>query len=131
MFLYYILFDAAIIVTLIMIENLYVEFSQGFRYALSNRLEVKKRGPFGDRLRRTIVNQMETMMYSLPVLVIAAITGASSSLAITAGASYLLGRFAFAAFYLAGVPFLRSLAWGISWMSVAVIAYEIFNTGAL
>jgi uncharacterized MAPEG superfamily protein len=49
----------------------------------------------------------------------------SSNLTVLGAGFYLAGRLAFAPLYLLGVPYLRSLVWGIALLGTMLVGFEV------
>ena len=64
-------------------------------------------------------------MLFVPLVLIVELADLSSSLTILGAWLYIIGRLAFAPFYLLGVPYLRSLVWGVAVGGIMLIGYEV------
>jgi len=100
---------------LAMIQGGLVPFAHGLRYGLGSRNEPRTPTVFMQRVQRVMDNHLQSCAMALPILVVLAIHPQDAGTLATQGAYlYLAARVVYSALYLAGVPYLRSLAWGIA-----------------
>jgi len=118
---------ALILFLLLMFQGGLVPISQGLKWGLGSRDEARKPTPLQARTSRTIANHIEGMMLFIPLVLVAELLQLSTSLTTIGAGLYLAGRGAFVAFYLAGVPYLRSAAWGISLIGIMIFAVPVIT----
>lgn len=120
-----VVWTTVILAALIGFQGGLVPVYQGFVWGLGNRDDVREKTALQLRTARTIANHIEGMMVFVPLALIVVISDLSSTLTIWGAGLYLLGRALFAPLYLIGVPYLRSLVWGVSLLGILMIGYEV------
>lgn len=98
---------------------------QGFAWGLGNRDEARAKTDLQSRTARTVSNHIEGMMVFVPLALVVVISDLSSTLTVWGAGLYLLGRVLFAPLYLIGIPYLRSLVWGVSLVGILMIGFEV------
>ena len=78
------------------------------------------------RARRAHLNMMENMVLFTGLVVLLAVTGKSNQWTILGAELFFWGRFAYALIYLAGFPWVRTLAWFVSVVGMVLIAIQLF-----
>lgn len=114
-----------ILFLLLMYQGALVPIYQGFAWGLGSRDAPKDKTALQNRAARTVANHIEGMMLFVPLVLIVELADLSSSLTILGAWLYIIGRLAFAPFYLLGVPYLRSLVWGVAVGGIMLIGYEV------
>ena len=104
----------------------YAHFGKSYGFS-SNRPADATKSALGLRINRAFQNQIESAAYIVPVLVAAHLSGLQSTPAEIAAAVLVIGRAAFGPLYFTGIPFIRIPAWGMGWISTAVIAVAILQ----
>ncbi|MEL6666266.1 MAG: MAPEG family protein [Pseudomonadota bacterium] len=122
-----VVWTTAILAALLGFQGGLVPVYQGFAWGLGNRDEAREKTALQLRTARTVANHIEGMMVFVPLALIVAISDLSSTLTIWGAGLYLLGRALFAPLYLIGVPYLRSLVWGVSLLGILMIGYEVIR----
>ncbi|MEP1143093.1 MAG: MAPEG family protein [Henriciella sp.] len=112
-----------ILFVLLLAQGALVPLNQGLGWGLGSRDEPRDKSSFQARAARTVANHIEGMCLFVPLAIVVVLTDLSSQLTIWGAGLYVIGRLVFAPLYLLGVPYLRSLAWGISVIGILLIAY--------
>ena len=120
-----VVWTTVILAALIGFQGGLVPVFQGFAWGLGNRDEARAKTDLQSRTARTVANHIEGMMVFVPLALIVVISDLSSTLTVWGAGLYLLGRVLFAPLYLIGVPYLRSLVWGISLIGILMIGFEV------
>ena len=120
-----VVWTTVILAALIGFQGGLVPVYQGFVWGLGNRDDVREKTALQLRTARTIANHIEGMMVFVPLALIVVISDLSSTLTIWGAGLYLLGRALFAPLYLIGVPYLRSLVWGVGLFGILMIGFEV------
>ena len=81
---------------------------------------------FAGRARRANANLLEGLAMFTPLVLIAHVAGETSALTATGAALFFWGRVVFAVTYWLGVPWVRTVAWGVSTVGIFCIAWELF-----
>lgn len=120
-----IVYSVLILFVLLMIQGALVPLNQGLAWGLGSRDAERDSTALQARARRTIANHIEGMLLYVPLAILIEMTGLSSSLTIWGAGLYLAGRVAFAPFYMFGVPYLRSAAWGVAILGTILLAIPL------
>ena len=110
---------------LLMFQGALVPLNQGFGWGLGSRDSKQEYTAMQGRTTRTIANHIEGMLLFIPLVAIVELAGLSSTLTALGAGIYLAGRIAFAPIYLIGVPYLRSLAWGVAVLGIMLVGFEV------
>ncbi len=110
---------------LLVFQGALVPAKQGLAWGLGNRDEKRDIPAIQSRTARTVANHIEGMMLFVPLAFVVQFADLSSTLTVLGASLYLAGRLAFAPLYLIGVPYMRSLAWGISVLGILLIGYAV------
>lgn len=110
---------------LLMFQGTLVPLNQGLGWGLGSRDGDPDYTDMQGRTRRTVANHMEGMLLFIPLVLIVEMAALSSQLTQIGAATYLAGRLGFVPFYLLGVPYLRSLFWGIAILGTLLVGYEV------
>jgi len=84
----------------------------GFLFALSNREHPPSGTAFSGRADRTAANQMENFVLFAVLALAAQATGTTAPQVLAGAEVFCWSRLLYAPLYYAGVPYLRTLAWG-------------------
>ena len=114
-----------ILFMLLMFQGGLVPVNQGLKWGLGSRDEARKPTELQARTSRTIANHIEGMLLFVPLVMVAELMQLATSMTAIGAGLYLAGRAAFAAFYLLGVPYLRSAAWGVSLIGIMIFAVPV------
>ncbi len=114
-----------ILFLLLMYQGALVPLNQGFGWGLGSRDGKPDYTDMQGRASRTIANHIEGMLLYVPLVLVIELTSLSSSLTVWGAGLYLGGRLAYAPLYLLGVPYLRSLAWGISLLGIMLVGFVV------
>ena len=120
-----VVWTTVILVTLIGFQGGLVPVNQGLAWGLGNRDEACEKTALQTRTARTVANHIEGMSVFVPLALVVAISDLSSTLTVWGAGLYLVGRVLVAPLYLVGVPYLRSLAWGVSLFGILLIGFEV------
>lgn len=98
----------------------------GFKNGLGNRENDPVPFPgMAGRAQRTVRNHVEGLVVFTPMVLIAAQTGVSNALTVMGAQLFFYGRLSHAVLYIAGIKYVRSLAF-----LVGVIGLFVFAKGA-
>ena len=116
-----------ILFALLMFQGTLVPLNQGFGWGLGSRDAKQEYTDLQGRTSRTVANHVEGMLLFIPLVAIVELAGLSSALTALGAGIYLIGRVAFAPLYLMGVPYLRSLAWGVAVLGIMLVGFEVIR----
>jgi uncharacterized MAPEG superfamily protein len=77
------------------------------------------------RARRAHLNMLENLLLFAPLVLIAAVAGKANATTAMGAAIFFWARLAYAVIYLIGIPWLRTLAWFVSVIGMAMIAWVL------
>jgi uncharacterized MAPEG superfamily protein len=83
--------------------------------------------PWADRARRAHANAVENLATFAPVVLIAAVAGVSTPATVLASEVYVAARLAHYVLFVAGIPFVRTLAFFIGVCATLVIAATLLG----
>ena len=79
------------------------------------------------RAQRAHANAVENLVVFAPLVLVAAMTGATNATTAVAAQTYLLARVLHYVVYLLGIPVLRTLAFAVGWVCTLVIGASILG----
>lgn len=79
------------------------------------------------RARRANDNFRETAPWALGLLIMVQVAGVTGALTATGAWLYLLARAAYLPLYLYGVPWLRTVAWAVALVGLALLLIALFG----
>jgi uncharacterized MAPEG superfamily protein len=97
---------------------------EGLKAGLSNRDNVPEATPLGGRAQRAANNSIEALIMFVPLALVAQIAG-SAEAAITGATIFIWARVAYLPIYIVGIPYLRSLVWGVGVAGLAMIVMAL------
>jgi uncharacterized MAPEG superfamily protein len=97
----------------------------GIPKTAGNRERIPEIPGWPGRARRAHRNMIENMVLFAPLLVIADIAGRDNGMTQLGAQLFFWARLAYAVIYLAGIPYLRTLAWLVSVVGLAVIFLQL------
>jgi len=87
---------------------------------LGNRDHVRPLTIVGERAARALANMHEALPVFLALALLNLIVG-PASMAVTGATLFLVARVVYVAIYVAGVPVVRTLVWGLGWVGLALM----------
>ena len=102
--------------------------SQGFRYGLGNReLGGGALPEWGKRAERAHLNLLANLPAFAVVVLVAALAGVSNEVTEVGAQQFFWARVAHAVIYVAGIPYIRAIAFGVSLGGLFAIAGELLS----
>ncbi|MEO0546235.1 MAG: MAPEG family protein [Pseudomonadota bacterium] len=83
--------------------------------------------PLALRVRKALVNFLETWPAFAVLALLLAVTEISTSMTVTGAALYFWGRVAYIPAYASGIPGIRTLAWGVSVIGLVAMLYPLLG----
>jgi uncharacterized MAPEG superfamily protein len=83
---------------------------------------------WGGRANRAYVNMQETLPIFIIAVIAAHLAGVSTSHTLLGAQLYFWGRLAHAVIYIAGIPYIRTVAWLVSIVGIALILFSLCGT---
>ncbi|EAQ98860.1 MAPEG family protein [Congregibacter litoralis] len=97
---------------------------EGLKAGLSNRDNLPDATPLGGRAERAANNSIEALILFVPLALTAQAAGMAE--AATLGATvFFWARVAYLPIYLVGIPYLRSLVWGVGVAGLAMMVMAL------
>ena len=92
-----------------------------------NREGMTEMPGFAGRARRAHLNMIENLVLFAALVLIAAAAGKANATTAMGALIFFWGRVAYAVIYLVGMPWLRTLAWFVSVIGMAMIAWVLLQ----
>jgi uncharacterized MAPEG superfamily protein len=105
--------------------------SSGVKVVLGNRANLPPATALSGRADRAAKNMLENLVLFSALLLAAHLAGGTPAQIETGATLFFWGRVAFFALYLAGIPYLRTIAWGVSVIGMGIIAATGFSSAAI
>lgn len=100
----------------------------GLDYLASPRDEPRPlKNTTAGRAHRALANLLETYPGFIALALALAVTGKAGGLGATGAWIWLVARIAYVPLYLAGVKFVRTIAWGISLLGLVLMLIRLFS----
>ncbi|MBO6757763.1 MAG: MAPEG family protein [Roseibium sp.] len=85
-------------------------------------------GLYGGRAERALVNMKENLpFFFVPAVLALVLTGADMQLAVIGAQMFFFARIAYVAFYVAGVPWLRSAAYSVALLGNILTVWALWG----
>lgn len=122
-------FAVALLFVLILIQAAAGTQAQGLAAMAGSRDRLPEPKVFQARTKRLVDNHREGLILFAPLVLIAAHLEVSTPLTVLGAQLFLGGRVAHAILYLAGVPWLRPLAWLVGLVGTVMIFLALVQAG--
>jgi uncharacterized MAPEG superfamily protein len=106
-------YAAGLLLVLVAIQAVAGVLAQGVVPMAGPRDALPEPKPFQARTKRVVDNHREGLTIFAPIVLIAAVAHISNHMTVLGSELFLYSRLAHAVLYLAGVPMVRPLAWGV------------------
>ncbi|MEM7505627.1 MAG: MAPEG family protein [Pseudomonadota bacterium] len=113
------------LIVLLGVQGALVPINQGFAWGLGSRDEPRDMTAFQGRMRRIVANHIEGLVVFAGLVLAAHLAGISSSTTQIGAILFVLARVLFAVTYMAGVPVVRSVIWGVGTFGILMIAVDV------
>jgi uncharacterized MAPEG superfamily protein len=97
----------------------------GMASGVGNRDEPRPLSGWGARAERASANMLETFALFAALVLVAHAAGVSNPTTVMGAQLYFLARLAYAVVYILGIPWVRTLVWGVAVAGMAMIAYAL------
>ena len=97
----------------------------GLMPLFANREGMPEIKGWGGRAARAHRNMLENLVLFAALVLIVAITGKNNAMTLLGAQLFFWGRVAYAAVYVAGIPYLRTAAWAVSVIGLALIFLQL------
>jgi len=92
-----------------------------------NRDNLPVLADWAGRARRAHLNMIENMVLFVPLVFLVIASGKSNQWTVLGAELFFWGRLAYALIYLAGFPWVRTLAWAISVAGMVMMGWQLFK----
>ena len=122
----YLLFSTVLCFVQVLIAAAMANQQVGLLALAGNREGVPEFTGIAGRARRAHLNMLENLVLFAALVLITAVAGKANAMTALGAAIFFWARLAYAAIYLAGLPWLRTIAWGVSVVGMIMIAVQLF-----
>ncbi len=119
------LFSTILTFVQMLVAALGANLAVGLNTLAGNREHLPEITGWAGRAKRAHLNMIENMVLFGALVLIGALSGKANAATATGAMIFFWARVAYAAIYIAGIPWLRSMAWFVSVIGMAVIVLEL------
>jgi len=94
---------------------------------LGNRDHMRPLTVVGERATRALENMHEALPVFLALALLNMIVGTAAGMAVTGATIFLIARIVYVGIYMAGVPVVRTLVWGVGWVGLAMMIVPLID----
>ena len=123
----YLLFSTILCFVQVLIAATGANQQVGLPKLAGNRDDVPAYTGWAGRAKRAHLNMIENLVLFAALVLIAAVSGKANAITAMGAMIFFWGRLAYAVIYVAGIPWLRTLAWFISVIGMAMIAWVLLQ----
>ena len=123
----YLLFSVVLAFVQVLIAAMTAQGQVGLPTLAGNRDELPTLTGLAGRARRAHFNMVENLVLFAALVLIAAVAGKANATTAMGAMIFFWGRLAYAVIYVAGIPWLRTLAWFVSVIGMAMIAWVLLQ----
>ena len=102
--------------------------SNGIRYGMGNRDEPASLPPWAGRANRAYRNMLDNLLPFAALVLAAHVAGVSNEATVWGATLFFWARVAYAGIYIAGIPYLRTLAFVVALGGMFDIARELWGS---
>ena len=124
----YLLFSVVLTFVQVLIAAMAANQVVGLTTLAGNRDDLPVMSGFAGRARRAHLNMIENMVLFSALVLIAAAAGKANATTAMGAMIFFWARLAYAVIYLIGIPWLRTLAWFVSVIGMAMIAWVLLQS---
>jgi uncharacterized MAPEG superfamily protein len=94
---------------------------------LGNRDHMRPLTVVGQRATRALANMHEALPVFLALALLNLIVGTAAGTAVTGATVFLIARVLYTGIYIAGIPVVRTLIWGVSWVGLVMMILPLLD----
>ena len=113
---------AILMIVTLALQGLLVPLNQGFGWGLGSRDEPREMTALQGRMKRIVANNIEGITIFAVLVLVAHLADVSNTLTQTGALLFLVARLGFIAAYMAGIPVIRSVIWGVGTAGLILMA---------
>ena len=121
----FLLWSAALTLLLVIIAVSAATLEVGLPRLAGNRENMPELPGWAGRAQRAHRNMLESLVLFAVVVFAARLTNVSNAVTLLGAQLFFFGRIAHAILYIAGIPWLRTLAWLVSIVGIAMIFWQV------
>jgi uncharacterized MAPEG superfamily protein len=122
----YLLFSVLLTFVQVLISAAAANQAVGLTALAGNREDMPALTGFAGRARRAHLNMVENMVLFTALVLVAAVAGKANATTAMGALVFFWARLVYAMIYLLGIPWLRTAAWFVSVIGMAMIALQLF-----
>ena len=123
----YLLFSTILCFVQVLIAASGANTQVGLTTLAGNREDLPDMVGWAGRARRAHLNMIENLVLFAALVLIAAVAGKANATTAMGAMIFFWARLAYAVIYLIGVPWLRTLAWFVGVIGMAMIAWVLLH----
>jgi uncharacterized MAPEG superfamily protein len=123
--LIYLLWAVILLVAHVIVQASFSDLSKGLGWALGSRDTDRDQSLTANRIRRALLNYLETLPAFFGLVVFIALTDNSSSLSTLGAALWFWARVIYVPAYATAIPFVRSTAWVVSMIGLLIMIIAV------
>ena len=123
--LFYLLWSVALTVVLVLVATLGATQQVGLPTLAGNRENLPEMTGWAGRAERAHRNMLESLVLFAILVLAARALNISNGMTVLGAQLFFWGRFAHAALYIAGIPWLRTAAWLLSVVGLVLIFLQL------
>jgi uncharacterized MAPEG superfamily protein len=121
----YLLFSVILTFVQMLIATSAATLAVGLPTLAANREGLGEVPGFAGRAKRAHLNSIENMVLFTALVLIAAVSGKANAMTAMGAMIFFWGRLVHGIIYLAGIPWLRTVAWAVSVVGMVMIALQL------
>jgi|SRR3954462_1927723 uncharacterized MAPEG superfamily protein len=123
--LIYLVWSAALTFILVLIAVSAATLQVGLPTLAGNREGLPKMSGWAGRAQRAHLNMLESLILFAVLVFVAQLAGVHNAATLLGAQLFFFGRVAHAVVYIAGIPWLRTAAWGVSVVGLVMIFLQL------
>jgi uncharacterized MAPEG superfamily protein len=123
----YLLFSTILCFVQVLIAAIGANQAVGLPTLAGNREGLPELTGWAGRAKRAHLNMIENLVLFAALVLVAAVAGKANAMTAMGALIFFWGRLAYAVIYLAGIAWLRTVAWFVSVIGMAIIAIELLK----
>lgn len=123
----YLLFSTILTFVQVLVAAIGANQAVGLNTLAGNREGLGEIPGWAGRAKRAHLNMIENMVLFAALVLIAAVAGKANAMTAMGAMIFFWARVAYAVIYVAGIAWLRTLAWFVSVIGMAMIAWELLK----
>ena len=121
----YLVWSAVLTFVLVLIAASGAQLQVGLERLAGNREDLPEMTGWAGRAQRAHRNMLENLILFAILVLVAKVVGISNAMTVLGAQLFFWGRVAHALLYIAGIPWARTAAWGVSVVGLILIAWQL------